>query len=116
VEQSWQFVSPEGVSNAFPDPDGRIERGKVIRLLGAFLELIRQRNQYIVTQWNVESGEIQRFVFTAEQGSDALLLAAVENVSGDGVDLTWTASGRLGSLRQRTENRTVLINTRSLDV
>jgi RHS repeat-associated protein len=110
VEQAWEFVTPEGVLNTFPDPAGRLERGQVIRLLGAFLELSREGNRYIVTQWNVESGEIQRFVFAGERATGAPPLVAVENVSGDGVEVSWDASGRLKSLRQRIEKRTVQVN------
>lgn len=110
VDRSWNFVSPQGDPNAFPDPEGRIERGQVIRLLGAFLELVCHNNRYEVTQWDVESAEITRFVFAADRLTDAPPLVAVENVSGDGIDVAWEAPGRLESLRQRTENRTILVN------
>jgi RHS repeat-associated protein len=110
VEQTWEFLNSEGVLDTFPDPEGRLERGQVIRLLGAFLELIREGNRYIVTQWNVESGEIQRFVFAGERGTGALPLVAVENVNGDGVEVLWEAPGQLKSLRQRIENRTIQVN------
>ncbi len=109
VEQTWQF-SHEGVINSFPDPDALLDKGQVIRLLGAFLELVRQDDRYIVTNWDVESEEINRFIFSAERGAADPALMAVENVSGDGVELTWDPAGRLSRLRQRTENRTVLLN------
>jgi len=67
-----------------------LEKGQVIRLLGAFLELAQHDDRYIVTKWDVESGEIQRFVFARGPAADALPLVAVENVSGAGVELAWT--------------------------
>src|ERR1035441_937360 len=79
VEKGWQFVTPQGDPNIFPDQDGRLENGQVIRLLGAFLELVHQDNRYLVTQWDVESGEIQRFVFAADRLTGVSSLVAVEN-------------------------------------
>lgn len=110
VGASFEYLSPDGVLDTFPDSDGRIERGQTIRLLGAFLELVRHDKRYVVTSWDVESGQITRFVFAADQSIDNPMLVAVENVSGDGVELTWEGSDRLISLRQRIENRTVLAN------
>ncbi|HYR91353.1 MAG TPA: RHS repeat-associated core domain-containing protein [Terriglobia bacterium] len=82
----------------------------MIRLLDAFLELVRRENRFIVTQWDVDSGEIRRFAFVAERTGPALTLVGIEDVSGDGLELTWDASGRLGKLRQRIENRTVMVS------
>jgi RHS repeat-associated protein len=110
AKQAWDFVTPTGVKNTFPDPEDLVGRGQIIRLLGAFLELVRENGRYIVTEWDVESGEIQRFVFSAEESNDAPPLVSVENVSGDGVEVSWDAPGRLKSLRQQIENRTVLFN------
>jgi len=77
VERVWKF-SYEGAVNSFPDPDCLLEKGQVIRLLGAFLELAQHDDRYIVTKWDVESGEIQRFVFARGPAADALPLVAVE--------------------------------------
>jgi RHS repeat-associated protein len=110
VERTWNFISPEGDSHAFPDSDGRIQRGQVIRLLGAFLEFAWQNNRYVVTQWDVESGQITRFIFAVDERAGPPPLVAVEDVSGDGIDVMWEAPGRLKSLHQRTEKRTVLVN------
>ena len=82
----------------------------MIRLLGAFLELERRENRFIVTQWDVDSGEIQRFVFAAERVGRGLTLVGIEDVCGDDLELTWDTSGRLIKVHQRIENRTVLIN------
>jgi RHS repeat-associated protein len=110
AERTWQFVSSQGDQNLFLDPEGRVERGQVVRHLGAFLELVRDGDRYVVTQWDVESGAIVRFVFAADGPVDTPSLMAVENISGDGVDVTYEAPSRLKSLRQRIEKRTVLVN------
>jgi RHS repeat-associated protein len=104
-----EFFSAEGVLDIFPDPDRRLEHGEIIRLFGAFLELVRQGDSYIVTGWDVESKEIKRFLFAANPLSDAMALVSVEDVSGNAVELSWEVSGRLKSLRQRNEDRTVLV-------
>jgi len=110
MERTWQFVSSQGDQNVFPDPDGRVERGHVIRLLGAFLELVRDSDGYVVTHWDVESGAIVRFVFASDKPVDNPPLVGVESVSGDGVDVTNEAPGRVKGLRQRIEKRTVVVN------
>jgi RHS repeat-associated protein len=112
VGKEWHFTSGEGDLHVFADPDESIAKGRTIRLLGAFLELVRSETRLIVTQWNVDSGEIQRFVFEAERSSDGLtlLLVGIEDVCGDGLALIRDTSGRLGKLHQRIENRTVTVS------
>src|SRR5207244_1438638 len=65
----------------------------------------------IVTQWDVDSGEIQRFVFAAERAGESLtlFLVGIEDLCGDGVTLARDASGRVSKLHQRIENRTVVL-------
>jgi RHS repeat-associated protein len=110
VGKDWHFTTSEGDVQVFADPEGKIDGGQTIRLLGAFLELARHEHRFIVTQWDPDSQKLQRFVFAAERTGGALTLVSIEDVSGDGLDLIWDSSGRLTTLRQRIENRTVTLN------
>src|SRR5262249_23836235 len=110
VAKEWHFTTGEGDLHIFADPEERIARGQRILLPGAFLELAREGKNLVVTQWDVESGVVQRFVFAAERGHDPLRLfpVAIEDISGAGLELTWT-SNRLTSVRQRIEQRTLVL-------
>ncbi|HMF97681.1 MAG TPA: RHS repeat-associated core domain-containing protein [Vicinamibacterales bacterium] len=112
INKDWHFTTPEGDLHVFEDPEDRIVKGHPNILLGAFLELKRIGNRLLITQWDVDSDDVQRFFFTAHGVSDDLTLSleSIENVSGDGLDLTWDVSGRIAKIRQRVENRTILIN------
>jgi RHS repeat-associated protein len=112
VGKEWQFTTGEGELHVFADPEEKVVKGRTLRLLGAFLELVRSDNRLIVTQWDPDSGDIQRFVFAAgRSGGDLTLsLAGIEDVCGDGLELTRDASGRLTMVRQRIEDRTVAVN------
>ncbi len=110
VGTDWHFTTGEGDLHVFADPDGRVIKGHTIRLLGAYHEMERVDNRLVITQWDVDSGEIQRFVFTAKRVSGVLDLVGIEDVSGDGLELTWDKSGRMTHLHQRIEKRTVVVN------
>jgi RHS repeat-associated protein len=112
VGTDWHFTTGEGDVHIFADSESRVVRGHAVKLPGAFLELARKENRLIVTQWDVDYGEVQRFVFAAERVDDALtlVLAGIENACGDGIELTWGASGRMTRLRQRAEKRTIIVN------
>lgn len=110
VGTDWHFTTGEGDLHVFPDPDGRVVKGHTIRLLGAFHEMERRENRLVITQWDVDSGEIHRVVFATERLRGILDLVGIEDVSGDGLELTWDTSGRMTRLHQRIEKRTVVVN------
>src|SRR5438045_3175757 len=65
VAEGYQFVTPEGDPELFPDTDGTIERGGVVRRLGTFEELFHRDATYVVQRWDVDTGEITRWCFVA---------------------------------------------------
>ena len=64
TNNEYQFFTPEGDVEIFPDPDGTVDRGGIIRNLGTFQELVRSGNRYVVVRWEVDAGNIERCIFT----------------------------------------------------
>ena len=106
----WIFSDRNGSQHLFEDRQAEIAEGKTIRLLGSYLELSSTGGRFEIVSWDVDSGEIERFAFEPKTSGYAFNLVAIENVSGDRVDVTWTSSGELESLHQQRENRTILVH------
>lgn len=100
---------PQGGIDVFADPTGSVERGAIVRNVSSFQELARRGDRYVVTRWDVESGRVERYVFLAGRRGDAWPLAAIEDATGQGLDLLRDAAGRLTGIRQRLERRTLRI-------
>ena len=107
--EGYQFQTPDGAIEIFPDPDNQVEQGEVIRNFGAFLEVFKTRQHYIVQNWDVETGEIIRYCFLPGPSETAWLLDSIEDETGQGLDLHWDTQKRLLSIQQRLEQRTLLI-------
>jgi len=115
ADGEYRFVTPDGELEIFADPNGEVERGKVIRNFGTFQEITCSGSRYIITQWDVDSGEIERFVFVRGKPGTIWPLAALEDVTGQGLDLLYDGRGRLSGIRQRLEKRTLLLEYTSGD-
>jgi RHS repeat-associated protein len=110
--QGFVFVTERGAEEHIPDPDGRVLQGGLARVEGAYLELFRHGDRYVVRTWDAESGALADFCFTPVDGHP-WPLTAIEDVSGDGIDLSWlehAATLRLVTLRQRTEGRELKVD------
>ena len=105
----FRLFSPEGDIELFADPEGTVDRGGVVRNLGTFQELCKRDNQYIFTRWDTETGKVERFFFKEGPKGEEWLLACIEDVTGQGVDMLRDDTGRLTGIRQRLEERTLLI-------
>jgi RHS repeat-associated protein len=109
----FHFRTPEGGVEVFADPGGRIQQGEILRNFGSFQELSKVNDSYVVTRWDVDTGDITRYIFSAGRGGESWPLASVEDVTGQALDLSWS-SGRLISVRQRLEGRALLIEYNAL--
>lgn len=118
----FEFFTPQGGVESFADAHGAVAKGEVVRNLGACLEIFRQDRRCIVQSWNVESGEVLRYGFTPGATAEPWRLQSIEDVRGQGLDLSWSEGGQLVTVRQRLEkrelqftyNRAGLIDTVSL--
>jgi len=109
-DDKFLFVTSEGDLEVFDNADGTIEQGGVIRNLGSFLELTKRGDSYVITEWNVASGDIKRYVFKGGPKGKAMPLACIEDVTGHGLDILHDEAGRPTSIKQRLEQRTLLID------
>src|SRR5262245_9223009 len=105
IDEAFEFVTPSGAIERFDDPERLVDRGGVIRKLGAFLEIFAHDRRYIVQSWDVESGETTRYCFAPGASDGTLCLESIESVTGQRLDIAWDASGRLDTLHQRVEGR-----------
>jgi len=108
-KKEFQFFAPEGYIETFADPDGKIEQGETIRNLGTFQELYKREDRYIIAQWDVETGEVERYVFKEGRKGEVWSLASIEDVTGQGLDMLRDSTGRLTGIQQRLEKRTLVI-------
>jgi len=109
-ETGFIFVSPEGDTQEFADPEHTIDQGGIVRNLGPFQELSKRGSQYIITQWDVDTGEIERFVFNQGQKGAIRPLAGIEDVTGQGLDLFRDEAGRLSRIKQCLEQRSLVVD------
>ena len=104
---SFEFGAPNGSVETLPDPDGTVEHGGVVRNLGAFLEIFKHSGRYVVQRWDVESGEVRRYCFAIGPLGRPLPLGSIEDLSGLDLLLSRDSQGRLTSIHQRLEERTL---------
>ena len=105
INNEYRFVTPEGATETFSDPENEVVQGGVIRNFGAFLEIFRQDQRLIVQKWDVESGEILRYCYVPGKAGEEMPLSAIEDLTGQGLDLQWNEKGLLVTVRQRLEGR-----------
>jgi RHS repeat-associated protein len=108
VGADYLFRAPDGGLETFADPKDTVERDKVIRNLGTFSELAKQGFFLRVTRWNVETGEIVRYLFKPGRNGQPWPLLFLEYPNGQGLELTWDDRGLLKRVRQKNEKRCLL--------
>ncbi len=108
TEEGVDLMTPEGDLEHFDDPHNLISRGEKIIHMGTFQELEKRGDEYFLTQWDVDTGALERFCYGMLPGSDSVFrLIRIENVSGQAIDIEWDALGQLHSVRQRIEGRSL---------
>ncbi len=108
-KKEFQFLAPEGYVEIFSDPEGKVDRGGIVRNLGTFQELAKRGEHYIITRWDVDTGNVERYLFQEGRRGEAWPLASIEDVTGQGLDMLRDKAGRLTGIQQRLEKRTLRI-------
>lgn len=99
------LAGPGTTVEAMHDPHGLVDYGQIVRSLGAFLEVVRRGEYYVVQRWDVETGDVSRFVFARGPLDVPLPLLRVEDATGQGLDLMRDGRGRLAAISQPLERR-----------
>lgn len=117
-ENEYTFHTPEGEEEIFSDPEGKIEEVGVIRNFGTFQELCKKDFGYIITQWDIDTGEIERYVFKVGPVGWTSPLVSIEDITGrQALDLSYDEKGKLIDVRQRLEKRSLqLVYTKNNQV
>jgi len=105
---SFRFFTPEGSLEVFAGDAQAVDRGHVVRNLGAFLELFRKDDRYIVQRWNSDTQFVIRYCFDARDSGEPMQLQAVEDLCGRGLELVWSRDALL-EVRQPFEQRSLQI-------
>lgn len=103
----YVFFTPEGHEVYFEDAAAKVLSGEVVRNFGAYAEIQRDRDRLIVTRWNIENHDAERFVFRSAAGGQPMPLRSIEDVTGQGIDLQYDEKGRLSRAVQRRERRSL---------
>jgi RHS repeat-associated protein len=89
----------------FADPDDLLSHGGLVRNLGSFQELSRHGTRHVVTRWDPESGDLERYVFAARRPGEPWPLSGIEDGTGRGIIVVAETVGRPLELRQQVEGR-----------
>jgi hypothetical protein len=109
TEDGYEFISPEGDLEFFNDPENMIGAGNSITVLSSFQELRKKGEQFILTQWDVQSYEITRLIFSKGKIGELWPLQRIENATGQGLDLFYDKNGRLSKIHQSVEKRDLIL-------
>ena len=106
----FEFIAPNGSIEKVTDPHGLVDRGERAINLGAFLEVFREHSHYVVRTWDVNSGNIIRYLFAPEQTRMSWRLGAIEESTGERLVLDWSSDGKLTRIRQPRERRALSLS------
>jgi RHS repeat-associated protein len=106
---SYNFVGPNGTVVDFPSPDQGPEHGELLINFGAFHDLRVVDGKYVVRHWDTQTGVVTHFVFHRRNVGIVCHLAAIEDPSGQGLDMEYDRQSRLVAIRQRLEGRRLLL-------
>lgn len=109
TENGFELTNDEGDTEIFEDSDNTVDNGGIIRNLSTGEEISKSGQRYIVTNWDVETGAITRFVFREAFSGETAALASIEDITGQALDLIYDSSSRLIGIEQRLEKRRITI-------
>lgn len=94
----YRFIGPKGNHVSFNISADELERGKKIINYGAYCELFKRDDDYVVSQWDIGSSLIVRYVFRPLGEADNWHLYRIEDVTGQGVTLFYDSDLRLNKV------------------
>ncbi|MBW8890214.1 MAG: RHS repeat protein [Fibrobacteres bacterium] len=108
-DAGYAMKDGDGALILFPDPKGEVEKGGTIRNLTVFHEIAKRGIDYVVTRWSPNDVDVECFVFRGVVKGKPWPLIAIEDPTGQGLDLGYTQEGQLREVKQRTEGISLLV-------
>lgn len=102
------FRMPEGGVHVFAGAAEALMRGQIVRDLASFQELAAVGDRFLITRWDVVTGRVHRLGF--RMAGDICPLTSIEDLGGRAIDLLRDGTGRLQEIRQRLEQRALLLD------
>ncbi len=109
-ESRFCLNSADGDTVYFDDPDNAVDKGVIVRNLTTSQELSAYRDNYIVTNWDVETGKIERYIFKTSGSGYEARLASIEDLTGQALDLIYDSGSHLTGVAQRLEKKRLIIS------
>jgi RHS repeat-associated protein len=111
VGDDYVFTGQEGESESFTGAVPQVATGGLASHLGSCRELRRVADAVVLTTWDVEDGEVERYLFVPpDDGQVVPLLRYEEAIAGHALELRWNNRGQLLELRQTLEDRALVFD------
>jgi RHS repeat-associated protein len=108
--KNWRLSFLDGGYVDFADPVEGLARGQVLRNFTAGRELRAFGDRLVVTRWDAETGEIETWIFSVRAQGDAVWIPiSIEDAYGQALDLEYDDAQRLTEVRQRREQRALVL-------
>ena len=107
-EESYFFTNAQGQLIEFDNSADLLTQKGIIRNSGDFSELHQTHSHFIVTQWDIDTGDVWQFQFPIEENSIGLLQSITEP-TGQGIELAYNNKSQLVGIRQKLEKRTLIL-------
>jgi len=114
-EDGFRIVNSEGGTEFLDDRENMVDNGGTLHDFAAFQELSKIGHRYVLTSWDVETGEVLRYVFRECTPGYTAQLASIENLTGQALDLEYDYHQRLVGIRQRLEKRRLVVKYTPID-
>lgn len=106
----YRLIAADGETEiTFDDPQDVLSSSGVLRNLGAFHELRAEGSELVVTTWDPEEHEVERYRFEPTLLGSSYRLRSKESSDGQAIDVIYNNEGRISRLRQRRERRCLIL-------
>jgi RHS repeat-associated protein len=114
--EGFTFVPPEGDNISFDDTEGILDSGGTIIDFGAFTEIFKRENEYVVSQWEIKTNTITRYLFRPISETPTWPVNRIEDVTGEGLAILYDTDGKLDTIIETRGNRRLTVRYNNQDL
>ncbi|MEJ2620957.1 MAG: RHS repeat-associated core domain-containing protein, partial [Candidatus Thiodiazotropha sp.] len=115
-DKKYIFVNKYGLETSFNDHNNKLAQGISHTDFGTSTTLTKHNNIYHVTQWDIDSGEIWIFLFEQLPDGNITALKELSDITGQSLILEYDLNERLVSIKQKLEQRALVIKYNQNDL